>query len=106
VAPIKDIEAALAAWRAAERRIAEADGNLTPGMIQELAEARATYQEIATTHMTERIDALHAAERRRSAAEPSSDSFHEATAEEKAIANEIWSEADQIDRDARRASEG
>jgi hypothetical protein len=52
MAPFKDIEAALAAWRAAERRIAEADGNLTPGMIQELAEARVTYQEIAAAHMT------------------------------------------------------
>jgi hypothetical protein len=106
MAPIKDIEAALAAWRAAERRVEEADGNLTPGMIQELADARATYQEIASAHMAERIDALHAAESRRSAADPSSDLFHQAVAEEKAIANEIWSEADQIDRDARRLSEG
>jgi hypothetical protein len=38
-------------------------------------------------------------------AEPSSDQFREAVAEQKAIANEIWSEADQIDREARRRSE-
>jgi hypothetical protein len=102
---MKDIEAALAAWRAAERRVAEADGNLTPGMIQDLADARATYQEIASAHMTERIDALYAVEGRRSMAEASSDQFREAVAEQKAIANEIWSEADQIDREARRRSE-
>jgi hypothetical protein len=54
--------------------------------------------------MTDRIDALHEAERRRAAAEPSTDPFHRAAAEEKAIADEIWSGADQIDRDARRAS--
>jgi hypothetical protein len=104
VAPIKDIEAALAAWRAAERRVAEADGNLTPGLIQELADARATYQEIATAHITERIDALHDAERRRSAAEPYSDPFHEAAAHQKAIADQIWSEAAQIDRATGRHS--
>jgi hypothetical protein len=75
-------------------------------MEQELVEAKSRYQEIATAHMTNRIDALHAAEQRRAAAEPSSDPFHEAAAEEKAIADEIWSEADQIDRLARRASEG
>ena len=75
-------------------------------MEQDLVEARSRYQEIASAHMTERIDALHAAEQRRAAAEPSSDPFHDAAAEEKSIANEIWSEADQIDRGARSVSEG
>ena len=74
-------------------------------MHQELSAAKSRYQEIATAHMTERLDALHDAERRRAAAEPSTNSFHEAAADEKAIADEIWSEADQIDRGARRASE-
>jgi hypothetical protein len=92
----------LARGRATRRR---SDGNVTPGMIQDLANARATYQEIASAHMTDRIDALHAAEGRRSAAEQSSDQFREAVAEEKAIANEIWSEADQVNREARRRSE-
>lgn len=72
----------------------------------ELSQAKSRYQEIATAHMTERIDALHAAEQRRAAAVPSSDPFHEAVAEEKSIAEEIASEADQIDREARSASEG
>ena len=105
MAPIKDIEAALLAWRAAQQRLDEANGNVTPQMKQDLVEAKTRYQEIATAHMTERIDALHEAERRRSAATPSSDRFHEAAAEEKSIAEEIWSEVDQIDRDARRVAE-
>lgn len=105
IAPIKDIEAALLAWRAAERRIEEANGNLTPEMEQQLRDAKAHYQDIATAHMTERIDALRAAEQRRAAAEPSSPPFHEAAAEEKSIASEIWSDADQVDRLARETSE-
>jgi hypothetical protein len=102
---MKDIEAALVAWRVAERRIEEADGNATPEMHQELSVAKSRYQEIATAHMTERIDALHDAERRRAAAEPSTNSFHEAAAEDKAIAREIWSESDQMDHLTRQASE-
>jgi hypothetical protein len=106
IAPINDIEAALAAWRAAERRVAEADGNLTPEMARELVEAKWRYQEFATAHMTARIDALHAVEARRAAALPSTDPFHEAAAEDKAIARYIWAEADEIDRGAREAAEG
>ena len=56
---MKDIEAALVAWRVAERRIEETDGNATPEMHQELSVAKSRYQEIATAHMTEWIDALH-----------------------------------------------
>jgi hypothetical protein len=37
--------------------------------------------------------------------EPARRPFHEAAADKESIANEIWSEADQIDRDARRVSE-
>ena len=74
-------------------------------MEQQLRDAKAHYQEIATAHMTERIDALHAAEQRRAAAEPSSAPFHEAAAEEKSIATEIWSGADEIDRLADEATE-
>jgi hypothetical protein len=47
---MKQIEAALDAWRAAERRVDEANGNLTPAMQQELAEAKRRYQELASVH--------------------------------------------------------
>jgi hypothetical protein len=102
--PAKDIEAALAAWRAAERRLADADGNATPEMERELVEAKWHYQELAAGHMTDRIDALHAAERRRAGAIPSSDAFHATAAEEKSIAGDIWAVGDQIDIEAREAA--
>ena len=68
---MKGIEAALAAWRAAERRVEEANGNLTPAMLQELAETKQRYQELASAHMTEQVDGLHEAGQRRAGAVPS-----------------------------------
>jgi hypothetical protein len=101
---MKRIEAALDAWRAAERRVEEANGNRTPAMLQELAEAKQQYQELASAHVTEQLDALHDSEQRRGGAVPSSRSLREATVSEEAHAKEGSAAADDMERDARRAS--
>jgi hypothetical protein len=61
---MKSIEEALGAWRAAERRVHEANGSLTPEMAQDLAQAKQRYQDLAITHRTEQVDELPAAEGR------------------------------------------
>jgi hypothetical protein len=50
---MSSIEAALQAWREAERRIEEADGNVTPEMEHQLAEARSRYRELAEREETQ-----------------------------------------------------
>jgi hypothetical protein len=103
---MKSIEEALDIWRGAERRVQNADGGVTPEMRQEVVQAKQRYQDLATAHTTEWIDALHAAEARRAPTVPSSHRFHDATAEEKRNAQEISSQADQIDREACGAAAG
>jgi hypothetical protein len=95
----QEIEDALAAWRDAERRRAEADGHHTPEMDRELEETRAVYHKVAADHMAERLDALRAAEARRATATPSTDPYHDAAREERAIASEIWDDATHLDED-------
>ena len=51
------IEEALGAWRAAERRVQEANGGLTPEIAKNLALARQRYQDLAAAHKAEQIDA-------------------------------------------------
>lgn len=59
---MKSIEQALAGWRAAQRRVQEANGGLTPEMVRDLLQAKQRYQELAAAHLPEQIDAQHAAE--------------------------------------------
>ena len=92
------IEAALAGWRDAERRLAGANGD-TQAVQAEIERHRTEFQRLSAEHMVERIDALQDAERRRSTATPSTHPFHQAAQDEKSIAAEIWEGARESDED-------
>ena len=93
------IEAALEAWRDAERRLERAvDGEATA-----LAEAvkvhRDEFQRLSAEHMVEWMDKLHEAESRRASATPSTVPFHQAARDTQEIAAEIWESARSSDED-------
>lgn len=92
------VEAALAGWRAAERTLAAASGD-TRTIQVELEQYRDEYQRLSSSAMSERIGALQEAEDRRSSSVPSTNPFHQAAQDERAIAAEIWEEARSIDED-------
>jgi hypothetical protein len=93
------IEAALSAWREAERRLAAgADGD-TDALKAEIERRKHEFHQLSAAHMMERLDALSDAERRRAAARPSTDGFHDAAKDEKRIAAEIWEHARASDED-------
>jgi len=93
------VEAALGAWREAERRLAlGADGD-TDAIKAEIERHKSEFQRLSTEHMIERLDALSDAERRRAAATPSTEPFHDAAKDEKQIAAEIWEHARASDED-------
>lgn len=92
------IEAALAGWREAERKLAGANGD-TPAVRAEIERHRSVFRHLSAEHMVERIDALKAAEGRRLSATPSTQPFHQAAQDEKAIASEIWENARESDED-------
>ena len=92
------IEAALAGWRAAERKVAGANGD-TEAVQAEIERHRGEFQRLSAEHMIERIDALKDAEHRRASATPSTHPFHQAAQDEKAIADEIWESARESDED-------
>ena len=94
----KNIEAALAAWRDAERRLVGANGD-TEAVRAEIVRHRTEFQRLTTEHMISQMDALHHAEARRSTAVPSTEPFHEAAQDEKAIAADIWENARESDED-------
>jgi hypothetical protein len=99
VAARQEIEQALAAWRDAEKRRADADGHYTPEMDREIEETRRVYQRVAADHMAERLDALRDAESRRASATPSTDDYHDAAGEERAIAAEAGDDVKHLDND-------
>jgi hypothetical protein len=92
------IEAALAGWRAAERKLASANGD-TDAVQAEIDRCRGVFQRLSAEHMIERLDALQDAEQRRATATPSTHPFHQAAQDEKAIAAEIWESARESDED-------
>ena len=100
-----EMEGALAAWRAAERRLSEvADGDGTH-WAAEAERWRTEFHRVSAEHMIDRIDALHEAEGRRRASKPSTNAIHDAAKDEKAIAAEIWETARQSDEDMPQSSD-
>jgi len=69
--PLREIEAALAAWRDADRRLTEADGRATDELAREVEQLRENFQRLSANHMAEQIDALRDAERQRATSTPS-----------------------------------
>jgi hypothetical protein len=97
-----EIEAALAAWRQAERKLqAGADGN-RDAILAEIERQRSEFQRLSAEHMIDRLDALKDAEVRRASATPSTPPFHDAAKDEKAIAAEIWDHARESDEETPR----
>ena len=94
----QQIEAALAGWREAERKLVGANGN-TAAIRAEIDRHRDEFQRLSAEHMVDRIDALRDAEERRASAVPSTHPFHQAAQDEKAIAGEIWESARKSDED-------
>jgi hypothetical protein len=92
------IEAALAGWREAERKLAGAKGD-TEAIQADIERHRSKFHQLSGEHMAERIDALKDAEQRRLTALPSTHPFHQAAQDEKLIANEIWENARESDED-------
>jgi hypothetical protein len=93
------IEAALAAWRAAERRLAEAIDGEADTLRDEVARHRDEFQRLSAQHMVEWIGKLHEAEGRRANATPSTLPFHVAARDTQEIASEIWEAARSSDED-------
>jgi hypothetical protein len=100
-----EIEEALAAWRAAERRQSEAVDGDGAHWAAEAERWRTEFHRLSAEHMIDRIDALHEAEGRRRASKPSTNAFHDAAKDEKAIAAEIWETARQSDEDTPQLSD-
>ena len=93
------IEAALAAWRAAERRLTSGDDGDADRLRDEVAVHRDEFQRLSAEHMVEWIGKLHEAEGRRSHATPSTLPFHVAARDTQEIASEIWEAARSSDED-------
>jgi class 3 adenylate cyclase len=94
-----DIEAALTAWREAERRLGEGPDGDREALEHEVERHRGEFQRLSAEHMMAMIDRLKEAEQRRKTAVPSTEPFHEAAQDERAIAAEIWDSARQSDED-------
>lgn len=95
----ESIEAALAAWRAAERRVAAGDDAGSDQSRDEVARHRDEFQRLSADHMVEWIGKLHEAEGRRANATPSTLPFHLAARDTQEIASEIWEAARSSDED-------
>jgi hypothetical protein len=93
------IEAALGAWRDAERQQARAVDGDRERLTVEVERYRAEFQRLSAEHMVEWIAKLQEAEGRRAQATPSTPPFHEAARDAEAIAAEIWATARQSDED-------
>jgi hypothetical protein len=93
------IETALAAWREAERRHAEAGAGERGVLQQQVERHRSTFQQLSADHMVEQIGKLREAESRRAHATPSTVPFHEAARETQEIASDIWEAARRSDED-------
>lgn len=93
------IEAALAAWRKAERRQARAVDGERAAYTREVEIHRAEFQRLSAEHMIEWIAKLQEAESRRAHSTPSTLPFHEAARDTQEIASEIWEAARSSDED-------
>jgi hypothetical protein len=95
----EEIEAALAAWRDAERRLAEAGDGNRAAIERQVNRHRSDFQQLSADHMVERIGRLREAEDRRANATPSTLPFHEAARDTQEIASDIWEAARSSDED-------
>jgi hypothetical protein len=95
----QEIEAALAAWRDAERRLAGSTDGHNEELRAEVTHHRERFHQLSGDYMRVRIDELKVTEQRRLLARASSDEFHEAAQREKALAAEIWDEARRSDEE-------
>jgi hypothetical protein len=93
------IEAALASWRDAERRHANAVDGEAAALSHEATRYRDEFQRLSAEHMVEWMDKLQEAESRRSNATPSTVPFHKAARDTQEIAAEIWEAARSSDED-------
>jgi hypothetical protein len=93
------IEAALAAWRDGERRLANADDAEREAIERQVDRYRSEFQQLSADHMIERIGSLREAENRRANATPSTLPFHEAARDTQEIASDIWEAARSSDED-------
>ncbi len=93
------IEATLAAWRDAERRLGRAVDGEAEALTTEVKFHRDVFQVLSAEHMVESMDQLHEAEGRRSHATPSTPPFHKAARDTQEIAAEIWEAARSSDED-------
>ena len=93
------IEAALAAWRDAERRQAKAVDGDRERLTAVVERERTEFQRLSAEHMVEWIAKLQEAEGRRAHSTPSTPKFHEAARDAEAIAAEIWETARESDED-------
>ena len=95
----RTVEAALAAWRDAERRLTRAVEGDIEGLTREVKVLRDEYQRLSTTNMNVWMARLDDAEARRAHATPSTPPFHEAARDTQEIAAEIWEAARSSDED-------
>ena len=93
------VEAALAAWRDAERRLSQVGDADTEGLTREVTIHRDEYQRLCAANMNEWMARLDEAEGRRANATPSTPPFHEAARDTQEIAAEIWEAARSSDED-------
>ena len=93
------LEAALAAWRDAERRLARAVDGDADRLTREVGIHRDEYQRLSAGNMNEWMARLDEAEGRRANATPSTPPFHEAARETQEIASQIWEAARSSDED-------
>lgn len=99
------IEASLAAWRDAERRLANVADSDRDATAREVERHRTEFQQLSADHMVDRIGKLQEAESRRSHATPSTVPFHEAARDTQEIASEIWEAARESDEDTPQTEE-
>lgn len=93
------IEAALASWRDAERRLDLAVDGEAEMLERDVDRYRDEFQQLSAAHMVEWIAKLHEAEGRRASATPSTPRFHQAARDTQYIAAEIWEAARSSDED-------
>jgi hypothetical protein len=98
------IEAALDAWREADRRLARAVDGKADELTREVALHRDEFQRLSAEHMVQWMDKLREAEARRAHATPSTLPFHQAARDTQEIAAEIWEAARSSDEDTPETS--
>jgi hypothetical protein len=89
----------LAAWRNAERELAESVDGERVRIQSDIERFRDEYQRLSSESMVENMDRLKEADHRRSIATPSTPPFHEAVRDTAEIAADIWEEARRGDLD-------